>query len=1056
MAKKRSEAEIIFKATDSGMKDTLKGITSEMTKNRAEQKLEQAQLQLTGSETEKLESKLGSLQKQYDLQGQKIETTSQRLENAKKYYGENSTEVQKLEKELINQQTAQQRLSNDITKTSQTLSTAKGETKSYSSTMNGLDDEQKKVQASAELAESEYKKWQSTFGDTASESEKFAKSQELVGKQSDFAQQKIDIMERQLEATKQEFGENSTEAMQMQAKLNDAEREFTELGNAAEKASQNTSLDDVGKKLDLNNLQNAAEQMSQIGEKLVDVGKASLESFNTVDEGLDTIITKTGASSKQMSGYEQIYKKLGSTMPVELSKVGEAIGEVNTQLGFQGDELESASKQAIQFSEINGQDVTSSVVSAKQALSAYSLENKDFGMVLDTVTKVAQDTGQSTQDLFDKAVEGAPQIKALGLSFQDGVTLMGNFEKAGVDSGAALSSLSKASAVYAKDGKTLKEGLSETVEKIKNASSETDALNAASEVFGTKGAVRMVDAIKRGTFNLDEFGKTSEDTSGKVAKTYEDTLDPIDQLTVSQNNATMALADFGAALAETLAPMLKSATQLIKGLSKWFGSLSPGIKQMIVVIGGLSAAFMMLSPFIVSMITIFTTLGGLFASGGALAAVGTFFTGTLLPAIPIIAAVVVAVVAVIAIIKNWGAITDWLSEKWTTFKDWLAGIWTSISTTASTVWTAITTAITGAWNNLVAIASPIFETIKNVITVVFMTIQSVISGIWTVITALLQTAWNFIVAMATPILQPLAAFFSGLWNGIKNVATTVWNAVSSFLSSVWNAISNVAKSIFNPVASFFSFIWNGIKNVTSNVWDAIKNTLSTVWNGIKAAASSIFNSLASFLSGLWNGIKNTASGIWNGIKSTISNVANGIKDSVSGVFNGLKSTVSNIFNGIKNAMTSPIEAAKNTISNIIDRIKGFFSGINLRLPRIEMPPLPHFSLSGHFSLKPPSVPHLNVDWYKKGSVFNGPNVIGVGEAGPEAVLPLNDPVLGSIGRMIAERMPEGSGGGSQVVQNEFNIEINGNVESEVTARRMVDDIMERITEKYNNQNSAFS
>jgi hypothetical protein len=184
-------------------------------------------------------------------------------------------------------------------------------------------------------------------------------------------------------------------------------------------------------------------------------------------------------------------------------------------------------------------------------------------------------------------------------------------------------------------------------------------------------------------------------------------------------------------------------------------------------------------------------------------------------------------------------------------------------------------------------------------------------------------------------------------------------------------------------------------------------------------------------------------------------VANGIKDSVSGVFNGLKSTVSNIFNGIKNAMTSPIEAAKNTISNIIDRIKGFFSGINLRLPRIEMPPLPHFSLSGHFSLKPPSVPHLNVDWYKKGSVFNGPNVIGVGEAGPEAVLPLNDTVLGSIGRMIAERMPEGSGNG-QIVHNEIKLEINGNVDSEATARRMVDDIVGRITEIYNNKNSAFS
>lgn len=1111
MAKKRSEAEIIFKATDSGMKDTLKGITSEMTKNRAEQKLEQAQLQLTGSETEKLESKLGSLQKQYDLQGQKIETTSQRLENAKKYYGENSTEVQKLEKELINQQTAQQRLSNDITKTSQTLSTAKGETKSYSSTMNGLDDEQKKVQASAELAESEYKKWQSTFGDTASESEKFAKAQELVGKQSDFAQQKIDIMERQLEATKQEFGENSTEAMQMQAKLNDAEREFTELGNAAEKASQNTSLDDVGKKLDLNNLQNAAEQMSQIGEKLVDVGKASLESFNTVDEGLDTIITKTGASSKQMSGYEQIYKKLGSTMPVELSKVGEAIGEVNTQLGFQGDELESASKQAIQFSEINGQDVTSSVVSAKQALSAYSLENKDFGMVLDTVTKVAQDTGQSTQDLFDKAVEGAPQIKALGLSFQDGVTLMGNFEKAGVDSGAALSSLSKASAVYAKDGKTLKEGLSETVEKIKNASSETDALNAASEVFGTKGAVRMVDAIKRGTFNLDEFGKTSEDTSGKVAKTYEDTLDPIDQLTVSQNNATMALADFGAALAETLAPMLKSATQLIKGLSKWFSSLSPGIKQMIVVIGGLSAAFMMLSPFIVSMITIFTTLGGLFAEGGALAAVGTFFTGTLLPAIPIIAAVVAAVVAVIAIIKNWGAITDFLSEVWTDFTGWLSDLWSGITETASSIWGSVTEAIkgvwssfttwwselwngitstvsniwnafatwiTGVWQGFIETVAPIWNTIVAVFQVVFMTIQSVIQGVWLVISSWLQAIWQTIVQLTEPIWRPIADFFVNLWNTISTTVTNVWNAISTFLSTTWSAITEIAKSIWNPIASFFTGIWrtidsaaksvwnalssffsstwNKIKSVASSVWNAVASTLSGVWNGIKSTASNIFNGLAQAVSNIWNGIKNTTSNIWNGIKSAIGNVVNGIKSSVSNVFNGLKSSVSNIFNGIKNAMTGPVEAAKNTISNIIDRIKSFFTGIRLRLPKIDMPPLPHFRLSGSFSLKPPSVPHLNVNWYKKGSVFNSPNVIGVGEAGPEAVLPLNDRVLGTIAQMIAKNSPSQAGSGSQVVQNEFKIEINGNVDSEVTARRMVDDIMERITDKYNNQNSAFS
>src|SRR5699024_1203819 len=117
-------------------------------------------------------------------------------------------------------------------------------------------------------------------------------------------------------------------------------------------------------------------------------------------------------------------------------------------------------------------------------------------------TKTAQNTGQSVDDLMQKAIDGAPQIKQLGLGFGEGVTLMGQFEQAGVDSGAALSSLSKATVAYSKDGKTLSQGLGELQEKIMNAGSEMEAINAAAEIFGTKGGPRMADAIRRGTLNL--------------------------------------------------------------------------------------------------------------------------------------------------------------------------------------------------------------------------------------------------------------------------------------------------------------------------------------------------------------------------------------------------------------------------------------------------------------------------------------------------------------------------------------------------------------------------
>jgi TP901 family phage tail tape measure protein len=1096
MAKNKTEAEIVFKATDDGLKNTVKGITAEMTKNKAELKLEQAQLQLTGSETQKLESKMGGLEKQYDLQGKKIEATSDRLENAKKYYGENSQEVAKLEKTLIDQQTAQQKTANDIQKTGKALSEAKGETKSYASTMNDLDKEQKDIQASAALAESEYRKWQATTGKTASESEKFAKAQEYVGKQSELAEQKIDVMERQLEATRQEFGENSTEAKRMEAALNEAETEFQQLGDAAKEVSEKGSLEEVGQKLDINNLQNAADRLSDIGQKIVEVGNASLEAFDTVDEGLDTIVTKTGASQDQMAGYEKIYRKLGGEMPVELAKVGEAIGEVNTQLGFQGDELEAASKQAVQFSEINGQDVTSSVVSAKQALSAYSLENKDFSMVLDTVTKVAQDTGQSTQDLFNKAVEGAPQIKALGLSFQDGVTLMGNFEKAGVDSGAALSSLSKASVAYSKEGKTLQQGLGETIDKIKNASSETEALSVATEVFGTKGAVRMVDAIKRGTFNLDEFGKASEDAAGTVEETFKKTQDPIDELKTAQNNLTMVMADFGASLAEVLAPILQSISGMLKRVSVIFNGLSPDIKKTITVVGGLATGFMLLAPFIVSAIAIFTTLGGLFAEGGIIAGIGGFFTGTLLPAIPIILAVVAAVVAAIAIFKNWGGITDWIKEQFSKLGIDLGAIWESIKTTIETVvqsisnfvteiWGTLTTwwtennalilqTASTVWNGILTVIQTIITVLGPYLQVAWESIKIIITTAWEAIKLVISTAINAVLGIIKAVMQLINGDWSGAWETIKGVAALVWEGIKSVVSVAINGIFSVLSNILPMIQSLFSTIWNGIKSIVSTVLDSIKQIITNVWNAIKNLINSVLNSIKSAISSAWESIKNvtsnafnsvksTATNIWNGIKSTISNAANsaksavtsvwdGIRNTTSNVFNSVKSMVSNIWNGIKTAITSPIQSALDTVRNIVSNIKNAFN-FKLSFPSISIPkiPLPEFYIDGEFNPLKGKVPHIGLRWYAKGGLFSGPNVIGVGEAGPEAVLPLRENVLGKIGSMIAKTMENDRGvidGGTTV--NNITVEWTGDIDSPDRTRQLAQVIADEMTELQRN------
>lgn len=163
------------------------------------------------------------------------------------------------------------------------------------------------------------------------------------------------------------------------------------------------------------------------------------------------------------------------------------------------------------------------------------------------------------------------------------------------------------------------------------------------------------------------------------------------------------------------------------------------------------------------------------------------------------------------------------------------------------------------------------------------------------------------------------------------------------------------------------------------------------WDTIKERALILVNTIRSDFQAL----KTIVTNIWNGIKTVISSVVDGVKTEVITTFNNIKSTVANIWNGIKNAIVDPIQTAVGLIRSAVDKMKSIISGANLKLPKIK---LPHFKLTGEFSLKDKKVPSLSVDWYKTGGIFSSPSIIGVGEAGSEAVVPL-DKLWSEIGNM---------------------------------------------------------
>lgn len=454
----------------------------------------------------------------------------------------------------------------------------------------------KEINKEMNLAATEYKNQISAMDKDATATEKLRAAKQKLEKQLSLAEKRTQLLREEYEKSVQETGELSDQSQKLYKQLLESETGENKLRNALDETNDalkkqgDVSVDTAEK---LQKIEETGEKIKGVGKgltagltvPLMAFGAASLAAFSEVDEALDTIITKTGATGEVANRLSQSFENVGSNTHLELQMVGDAIGEVNTQFGFMDKKLEESSDYVLKFAEINETDVSESAIFARKAIEAYELSYDDLNMVLDVTTKTAQDTGQSVDKLFDAAVKGAPQIKQMGLSFAEGITLLGQFEQAGVDGTAALGYLSKASVTYAKDGKSLAAGLEETTNKIKNAKSDTEALTIASEVFGTRGAARMMDAIKRGTLDFEGLSEAAKNSAGAVGTTFEDTLDPIDRANMAMNNAKLMMASVGESIQVALLPAFNAAIEMLQGFKTWFDSLDQGTKQFLVTLG---------------------------------------------------------------------------------------------------------------------------------------------------------------------------------------------------------------------------------------------------------------------------------------------------------------------------------------------------------------------------------------------------------------------------------------------------------------------------------------
>lgn len=777
------------------------------------------------------------------------------------------------------------------------------------------------------------------------------------------------------------------------------------------------------------------------------VGTAATVAWSELDEAYDGIAAGTGATGDALKDLQASFDNVYGNFPAESADVSTAIADINTRFGLSGKALEEASTKFLQYAKVNNTDVSGSIENVAKAMYDAGIPTEELGTVLDKLTVASQASGLPVDRLSEALSKNGVNMRELGYNTDETIAILTTFEKQGVDTSAVLTGMRGAVKNCAKEGKDAKTEMANLFKAIQDGSATAAD---AQELFGAKAGAAIYNYAKEGKLNITDMMKVVEGSAGGLEATFNEMLDPADQMQVAMNNLKIAGAELGSAIQSALAPMLEKLAELCRNLANWFKGLSDNQKEAVVIFGGLAAA---IGPVLIaigqmslglsSMIKYFgnvNTMGGkLIASLKGLAAAGTISAGA-----------VAGIVAAVAVVGGAFA-TLWNSNE--EFRNRMTAIWEEIVGKVQEFCQGITDRI----NSLGFSFSDITEVIKAVWTEFCNFLAPVFEGVWEQIGTIVTYALDTVLGIVSTFTAAFNGDWDGFWQGIQdvwnacwtyindtvqNILDTVMAVVSEFLSwfgiewtpnfeavnaawqEIWGSIGNfideILKAIEELVAAFIDLfngdwngfcshvseawqtLWNGVKQFASDIWNAIKSNFQTVWNAIKQQYDNVTRAIQQTTSNIWNGIKSFLGQTWNGLKNTCSNVWNGIRNAIASPIQSAYHTVQNIFSGIHNTISGKINAARDAVSDAINAIKNFFN-FSISWPHIPMPHPYVYPRGWKLSdLLHGSMPSIGIDWYAKamnnGMILDAPTIFGLnssgqpmagGESGPEAIIGVN-------------------------------------------------------------------
>lgn len=307
---------------------------------------------------------------------------------------------------------------------------------------------------------------------------------------------------------------------------------------------------------------------------LKNLAKYAKEAYEEFDKGADSVIKATGATGTAADSLLESYSNVTKSVVGDMDAIGSALGEISTRFGFTGEELESATEQFIKFADITGTDAKDAVRLVSRAMENAGLDTKNYTEFLDMLAKAGQATGVSVDTLAESVTKMGAPMRQLGFTTEESVAMLAQMEKEGVNTDTVLAGLKKAVAYFGQEGLNAQEGFSKLLTEIKNAPDVTEATGIAIEAFGSKAGAELVEDIRLGKLEYQDFLKVLKNSTGTVTGTYEATQDGFDKVALAIQSGKSEIGQFVRDLAteyqDDIVDFVNKVKDGIKKVVTWF------------------------------------------------------------------------------------------------------------------------------------------------------------------------------------------------------------------------------------------------------------------------------------------------------------------------------------------------------------------------------------------------------------------------------------------------------------------------------------------------------